>query len=201
MGSYKRFKIISSPSCFGCLVNTTFSLCNGLNGTTDRTHISNLKPSWSQQSTDLILMNCFLIHSLVFTIKEITLSIEPNADVKRDTNVTLRCKALVSSSGLESLAGNYTIYKGDRIIYTKTASTTEDLLYPLPRARVSNSGKYKCEISIGGKKMSSQAQKLTVTGGFAGLRKEFECDFEKLIGSSCVVKCVKIKNLTAEKMK
>lgn len=116
---------------------------------------------------DLVLIHCFLIHSLVFTIKEVTLFVEPSADVIRDTNVTLRCQALVSSSGQESLAGNYTIYKDNSIIYTKTASTTEDLLYPLSRARVSNNGKYTCEISIGGKKMTSQAQTLGVTGGFA----------------------------------
>lgn len=116
---------------------------------------------------DLVLINCFLHHSPVFTIKEITLSIEPSPDVIRDTNVTLRCRALVSSSGQESLAGNYTIYKGNSIIYTKTARTTEDLLYPLPRARKSNNGKYKCEISIEGKKMTSQAQTLTVEGGSA----------------------------------
>lgn len=34
----KRFKIISRPSCFGCLVNMTFSLCKVLNGTIDRTN-------------------------------------------------------------------------------------------------------------------------------------------------------------------
>lgn len=122
---------------------------------------------------DLVLINCSLIHSLVFTIKEITLLIEPSANVTRDTNVALRCRALVSTAGQESLTGNYTIYKGNSIIYSKGASTTEDLLYPLSRARVSNTGKYKCEISIMGRKMTSQAQKLTVTGGFCVLVVDF----------------------------
>ncbi|XP_032392807.1 platelet endothelial cell adhesion molecule isoform X11 [Etheostoma spectabile] len=99
-----------------------------------------------------------------FTIRGITLSIEPSADVTRNTNVTLRCKAAVSSSGKEVLSREYTIYKDGNTIYTKTSSSSEDLLYPLPEVRVSNTGKYKCKISIEGKHVTSGAQKLTVTG-------------------------------------
>ncbi|XP_049427454.1 platelet endothelial cell adhesion molecule isoform X3 [Epinephelus fuscoguttatus] len=99
-----------------------------------------------------------------FTIREITLSIEPSTDVIRDTNVTLRCKAIVSSTGQEALSREYTIYKDGNKVYTKTSSTSEDLLYPLLEARVSNTGKYKCMINIEGKNMTSEAKKLTVTG-------------------------------------
>lgn len=84
----------------------------------------------------------------------------------RDTNVTLRCQAIVSTSGQEPLSREYTIYKDSNTVYTKTSSTSEDLLYPLPEARVSNTGKYKCAVSIEGKQVTSEAKKLTVTGWF-----------------------------------
>ncbi|XP_033947789.1 platelet endothelial cell adhesion molecule isoform X4 [Pseudochaenichthys georgianus] len=100
----------------------------------------------------------------LFKIKDITLSIEPAPDVTRDTNVTLRCKAFVSSSGLEALSREYRIYKDGNTIYSKNTSTSEDLLYPLSEARVSNSGKYKCKISIEQEDMTSGAEKLTVAG-------------------------------------
>ncbi|XP_033985177.1 platelet endothelial cell adhesion molecule isoform X3 [Trematomus bernacchii] len=99
-----------------------------------------------------------------FTIRNITLSIEPAPDVTRDTNVTLRCQAFVSSSGQEALSREYRIYKDGNTIYSKNTSTSEDLLYPLSEARVSNSGKYKCKISIERRNMTSGAEKLTVAG-------------------------------------
>ncbi|XP_062244082.1 platelet endothelial cell adhesion molecule isoform X2 [Platichthys flesus] len=98
-----------------------------------------------------------------FTIQNIVLSIEPSTNVTRDTNVTVRCKAHVSS-GTGVLSREYTIYKDSQTVYTKTSSTSEDLLYPLPGARVSNTGKYKCKINIEGKEKTSEATKLTVTG-------------------------------------
>ncbi|KAM9363447.1 platelet endothelial cell adhesion molecule isoform 4-T4 [Symphorus nematophorus] len=99
-----------------------------------------------------------------FTIGATTLSIEPSDDVRRGTNVTLRCQALVSSSGQEDLSREYTIYRDSSVIYTKTSSTSEDLLYPLPEARVSNTGKYSCSIKIGNKQKTSATKRLTVTG-------------------------------------
>ncbi|XP_056228001.1 platelet endothelial cell adhesion molecule isoform X3 [Seriola aureovittata] len=99
-----------------------------------------------------------------FTIRNTTLSIEPSPDVTRGTNVTLRCKAMVSSSGEEALRREYTIYKGSNKVYTKNTSTSEDLLYLLPDARVSSTGKYKCKINIMGKEMTSEPKKLTVEG-------------------------------------
>ncbi|XP_040002657.1 platelet endothelial cell adhesion molecule isoform X2 [Xiphias gladius] len=99
-----------------------------------------------------------------FTIKDIILSIEPSNDVSRDTNVTVRCKAIVSSSGKEVLSREYTIYKDSNEVYIKNSSTSEDILYQLPEARVSNTGKYKCKVNIEGKEKTSEPEKLTVTG-------------------------------------
>uniref|UniRef100_A0A3Q3VZS2 Ig-like domain-containing protein n=1 Tax=Mola mola TaxID=94237 RepID=A0A3Q3VZS2_MOLML len=108
--------------------------------------------------------NCYFINPIAFTIRNITLSIEPKADVNRGTNVTLRCQAVVSSLGDEMLSREYTICKDSSTVYTKTSSSSDDLLYPLPDARVSNAGKYKCAVSIGSKQMTSQTKKLTVKG-------------------------------------
>lgn len=66
--------------------------------------------------------------------------------------------------GQVALTREYTIYKDSSNIYTKTSISSEDLLYPLPHSRFSNSGKYKCFIKIEDKNMTSQAKKLTVTG-------------------------------------
>ncbi|XP_008293784.1 platelet endothelial cell adhesion molecule isoform X3 [Stegastes partitus] len=100
----------------------------------------------------------------VFTIKDVSLSIEPSADVSRGTNVTVRCRASVSSSGQEALSREYTVYKDGSEVYTKTTSSSDDFLYLLPDARVSNSGKYKCKINIEGRQRTSNAEKLAVEG-------------------------------------
>lgn len=90
---------------------------------------------------------------------------EPSADVPRDTNVTLRCRADVSSSGQEALSHEYTIYKDNIIIYTATSTSSDDLLYPLPYARFSDSGKYYCTVKIKDILETSETTKLTVRGG------------------------------------
>ncbi|KAM4611788.1 platelet endothelial cell adhesion molecule isoform 3-T3 [Polymixia lowei] len=99
-----------------------------------------------------------------FTIKQITMAIEPGTDVRRDTNVTVKCQAVVGIFGQQALSRAYTIYKDGIVVYTKTTSSSEDLVYPLPQVRVSNTGKYKCKIEIEGKQKSSDPKKLTVTG-------------------------------------
>ncbi|XP_034393347.1 platelet endothelial cell adhesion molecule isoform X2 [Cyclopterus lumpus] len=118
--------------------------------------------------TSMLLSSYFhpwrVVNAQMFMIRDITLSIEPSIDVIRDTNVTLRCQATVSSSGLEALSREYIIYKDSKTIYTKTSSTSEDLLYPLSEVRVFNTGKYTCKVKIEGKQMTSGARKLTVTG-------------------------------------
>ncbi|CAL9700883.1 unnamed protein product [Knipowitschia caucasica] len=99
-----------------------------------------------------------------FTIRSVSLTLEPREDVARDTNVTVRCHAKVSSSGIQPLSREYTIYKDGITVYSKTTSSTEDLLYALSHARVSHTGKYKCKISIEDKSAISEARRLTVTG-------------------------------------
>ena len=106
------------------------------------------------------------MNSLAFMIRTITLSIEPSSEVLRGTNVTLRCHAAIGSSGQEALSREYTIFKGSKVVYTKTSSTSEDLLYPLSEARISNTGSYACKINIEGKHMTSDVKELTVTGWF-----------------------------------
>ncbi|XP_027138906.1 platelet endothelial cell adhesion molecule isoform X3 [Larimichthys crocea] len=99
-----------------------------------------------------------------FVLRAITLTIEPGANVTRDTSVTLRCHASISSSGQEPLSREYTLYKGSERIYNKVMSTSEDFLHQLPNARLSDTGKYKCEIRIKDKSKTSENVELTVTG-------------------------------------
>ncbi|XP_041839653.1 platelet endothelial cell adhesion molecule isoform X3 [Melanotaenia boesemani] len=99
-----------------------------------------------------------------FTIASVTLSIEPQADVPRNTNVTIRCKAKVFILGSEALTRRYVIYKDNKIVNSKNTSSSEDYLYHLLNARVSNNGKYKCQINIDDQHMTSETEKLTVTG-------------------------------------
>ncbi|XP_061685879.1 platelet endothelial cell adhesion molecule isoform X3 [Syngnathoides biaculeatus] len=123
----------------------------------------------------LFLLACVLVSNYLhpwrgadaesmFTIRNIRISLEPGSDVMRGTNVTVRCQALVSSSGTAPLSREYTIYKDRITVYTKTTSSSGDLMYRLPDARVSNTGKYKCKIAIQGRELNSEAKKLTVTG-------------------------------------
>ncbi|XP_061581034.1 platelet endothelial cell adhesion molecule isoform X2 [Cololabis saira] len=99
-----------------------------------------------------------------FDIDSVELSIEPESEVHRNTNVTLRCKATVNTEGSEVLTRNYTIYKDNEMVYFKTTSSSEDFLYQLPEVRVSNNGNYKCKIDIMGKSKNSNFQALKVTG-------------------------------------
>ncbi|XP_060950676.1 platelet endothelial cell adhesion molecule-like isoform X2 [Limanda limanda] len=118
--------------------------------------------------TSSLLFNSFypgiLVDAGLLNIKNILLFIEPSTSVAWDTNVTVRCKATIIHSGTEMLSREYTIYKGRREVYTKTSSTSEDMMYLLPGARLSNTGRYKCKINIEGKEMTSEATQLTVRG-------------------------------------
>ncbi|XP_071032778.1 platelet endothelial cell adhesion molecule isoform X2 [Oncorhynchus clarkii lewisi] len=108
-----------------------------------------------------LLSTCLAAESpALFT--SVTLTLEPSNAVSQGTNVTVRCQALVSSSGF--LNRKYTIYKDNTVVYTESITTAEDLLYSLRMARVANTGKYKCKVNILGKELSSSSEKLTVTG-------------------------------------
>uniref|UniRef100_A0A1A8M8F7 Ig-like domain-containing protein n=1 Tax=Nothobranchius pienaari TaxID=704102 RepID=A0A1A8M8F7_9TELE len=113
--------------------------------------------------TSALLCSCGPVNTeSVFQIASVTLSIEPRAAVRRNTNVTLRCQASVIS--LAQLNREYTLYKDNSVIYNKNTSSKEDFLYHLPEARVSNNGRYKCMVRILGQEMTSKSEKLTVTG-------------------------------------
>ncbi|KAM9314688.1 platelet endothelial cell adhesion molecule isoform 3-T4 [Pholidichthys leucotaenia] len=99
-----------------------------------------------------------------FIIRSVNLSVKPSSDVRRDTNVTLRCQAVISSTGQEVLTREYTLYKDESVVYTKKTSSSEDFVFPLPGARVSNNGRYKCKIKIKNQNMMSDSKKLKVTG-------------------------------------
>lgn len=120
----------------------------------------------------------YLFCSLVFKLRDITLFIEPGTEVTWGTNVTLRCQAIVKTLGQVQLSRKYSIYRNNNLIYTKTSSSTEDLLYPLHQATLSTTGNYECAITIDEQQMTSRAKKLTVTGWFAIMYAVLICSFE-----------------------
>ncbi|XP_037830789.1 platelet endothelial cell adhesion molecule isoform X3 [Kryptolebias marmoratus] len=122
----------------------------------------------------LLLLTSALLHTCLhsgrpvsadpnFRISSVDLTIHPSPDVDRNTNVTLRCKAVVVTTE-EPLSREFIMYKDERVVYRKTVSSSEDFLYHLPEVRVSNNGKYKCKIKIMEQEMASSIEKLTVTG-------------------------------------
>lgn len=96
-------------------------------------------------------------------ISKVTLSIEPSNEVAWDANVTLRCQAELN----EPETVQFTIYKGEKVVYTKTKSSSNDLLYPLTNLKLANSGPYNCGVKLEDEEKTSDDLELTVTGVFA----------------------------------
>ncbi|XP_075888860.1 platelet endothelial cell adhesion molecule-like [Nelusetta ayraudi] len=92
-------------------------------------------------------------------IKKVTLSIEPSNEVAWDTNVTLRCQAVLSKQEVVQ----FTIYKSEDVVCTQTMSSSNDLLCPLTNLKVDNSGRYSCEVKFEDKEETSSNHELTVT--------------------------------------
>lgn len=103
------------------------------------------------------------------------MTVEPRSTVARDTNVTLRCSATISTSGQEQVTREYRIYKDGETIYNKTSRTSEDLVYHLRDARFSDSGKYRCSVRVRGEEKKSDEETLTVNGGFV----QFRCSCQR----------------------
>ena len=108
--------------------------------------------------------SCVSLAAAAFTIRGVSLSIQPASDLLRDANATLWCRAQVSTSGPQALRHAYTFYKDDTVVLTKSSASPE-LAYPLPRVRYANTGKYKCRVEIEGQGKTSEPRKLRVTGG------------------------------------
>ncbi|XP_068191474.1 platelet endothelial cell adhesion molecule-like [Antennarius striatus] len=84
--------------------------------------------------------------------------------VQRDTNMILKCWTKVNTFGQEGLTGEFTIYKDNKPLYTKTSKTSGYVLFSLPHTRASNSGSYSCGLKVQGQQKRSRQQKLTVKG-------------------------------------
>lgn len=128
-------------------------------------------------------------HPAAFKISSVTLTIEPAEEVPRNTNVTLRCQTKVLTSGNLALTRKYTIFKENRIVHTKMTESSDDVLYLLPEARVSNNGKYVCQLTIEGETLSSQPKKLKVMGrsvySFLHIKRNSENNFSPFFLHLC----------------
>ncbi|XP_053713579.1 uncharacterized protein pecam1b isoform X3 [Synchiropus splendidus] len=93
-------------------------------------------------------------------VREVNLTIEPSSEVISGTDVMLRCRAVVD--GAQGLSREYTIYKGSAPIYTKTTSSSEDLLHPLTEVQISDKGRYWCKVDVQGVEVTSHITALLV---------------------------------------
>ncbi|XP_067115680.1 platelet endothelial cell adhesion molecule isoform X2 [Osmerus mordax] len=100
----------------------------------------------------------------LFTLEKVTLSIEPDGAVGRDASPTLRCRPLVKSSPGTSLVRRYVVFKDNVELHRWNSSRADDLLWRIPNARVSDGGKYMCQVSIQDKTAVSNTERLKVTG-------------------------------------
>lgn len=105
------------------------------------------------------------VSSPEFSIRKVSLSIEPGTEVAWGTNVTLRCQAVLDKPVALSL--EFTIYMGRNLICSQTLNSSMDLLCPLTKVKQVNAGRYSCAIKFEDKQANSRVTTLTVKGVFA----------------------------------
>ncbi|XP_015231359.1 PREDICTED: platelet endothelial cell adhesion molecule-like isoform X2 [Cyprinodon variegatus] len=113
--------------------------------------------------TSTLLFSWISLNTAV-KITSVQLTIEPSDNVSRSSTVTFRCKATVLTFGKATVNPVYEIYRGDHVIHEETTSSSDEFIWQLHDVRVSNSGKYKCNISISDQEMASESATLKVTG-------------------------------------
>ncbi|XP_028828949.1 platelet endothelial cell adhesion molecule isoform X2 [Denticeps clupeoides] len=99
-----------------------------------------------------------------FIINSISVSIQPSASVQRDTHVTVLCQAKVSSVIGVTLDYRFSILKDESEVFNGTTKAVDHFSYIINQARVSDSGNYRCRISIEDQSKTSEHESLRVTG-------------------------------------
>ncbi|KAJ8264135.1 hypothetical protein GJAV_G00145590, partial [Gymnothorax javanicus] len=100
----------------------------------------------------------------VLIIDSVELTVLPGQHVTSGTNVTLLCKPKITFGSGMTLTYQYTFYREKNVAYTKNAATATLLPYHIPQARVANSGRYKCSVSVLGNSQESDWKSLSVSG-------------------------------------
>lgn len=105
------------------------------------------------------------VSSTEFSIRKVTVSIEPSTEVAWGSNVTLRCQAVLDKP--VELSFEFTIYKENSLVCNQTLSTSMDLLCPLTKVKTVNNGRYWCAVKYENTHENSEEMKLLVKGVFA----------------------------------
>ncbi|XP_012588608.1 PREDICTED: platelet endothelial cell adhesion molecule isoform X2 [Condylura cristata] len=98
-----------------------------------------------------------------FTINSIHMEILPKNEVQNGENLTLQCIVDVSTTSLFKPQYQMLFYKNDALFYNiSTVKSTES--FPIPQARVYNSGTYKCTVILNNKEKTSAEYQVFVRG-------------------------------------
>ncbi|KAM4034105.1 platelet endothelial cell adhesion molecule [Anomaloglossus baeobatrachus] len=98
-----------------------------------------------------------------FTINSIKLKAEPSTKLNNGDKLTLKCEVGFAKTTDFTLNSTFTFYKEDDIIDT-ISSTQDHASHVIPKVRVSNSGSFRCEVSVAGTIKTSGDIEIKVTG-------------------------------------
>uniref|UniRef100_A0A3Q2UMB6 Platelet endothelial cell adhesion molecule n=1 Tax=Fundulus heteroclitus TaxID=8078 RepID=A0A3Q2UMB6_FUNHE len=119
--------------------------------------------SLTPPSDSLCLLRTALLPLQAFVIDSVGLTIQPKNNVQSGSTVTIRCQARVSFSNISQIHHLFEIFRNDVQIHT--ANTTKDSLdYVIDPARVADTGRYHCQVSVKNKHKSSTNWMLDITG-------------------------------------
>ncbi|XP_069807842.1 platelet endothelial cell adhesion molecule isoform X2 [Dendropsophus ebraccatus] len=98
-----------------------------------------------------------------FTINTIELKVLPSTKLKIGDRLELQCVVQVAKTTDLELNSTFTFYMEDVNVYTNS-STGDKVSYIVPKARGSHTGKYRCDVSVEGRRKRSDEVGIEVTG-------------------------------------
>ncbi|KAM3921973.1 platelet endothelial cell adhesion molecule [Leptodactylus fuscus] len=98
-----------------------------------------------------------------FTINSIELKALPSTKLTNGDTLELKCVVMFAKTTDFVLNSTITFYMDEKVIYT-TSSTNDQVSYIIQKARVSNTGNYKCKVSVDSRVKASDDIKIEVTG-------------------------------------
>ncbi|XP_073435878.1 platelet endothelial cell adhesion molecule isoform X2 [Dendrobates tinctorius] len=98
-----------------------------------------------------------------FTINSIELKALPSTNLNNGNKLELKCEVGFAKTTDFTLNSTFTFYKEDETVGT-IISTQDYASYVIPKVRVSNSGQFKCEVSVAGRIKISDDIEIRVTG-------------------------------------
>ncbi|XP_075034078.1 platelet endothelial cell adhesion molecule isoform X2 [Mixophyes fleayi] len=112
----------------------------------------------------LLISGLWSIHGqqFDFTINSIELSAIPSTKLTNGQKLELKCLVDFARSTNFELESTISFYKDDILIHNVT-TTRQQEIYTIQKARVSNTGLYKCQVSVKGREKKSKELEVKVT--------------------------------------